>query len=660
MCNKRRTFTNINMIKYTFFAFWGCLFILYTTGCASENSPMAKSEVILTEYPELAEKIVERNTESLLPYTNHEDQHISRLAWRAIAQSRSGDLNSFVDLVISKDSDEAWFALSMQPLEPEHLRLIMESFEAGELRSASVCRVFYRHGDMETLDLLMKHPVTVTTRESCALAVSGIINRVEISDEQKVSLFRMAFEAEELEVTRNLVYGFYRMSAGGPLFIPAVANEISRMWDQFGVGQHQEIDKYMVRILGQRTIAAIMNRMNDDELERNVQLSIELAKILAHSNIGTLNEEFLKRLMNHSNPHVRVQVLEAFNRHDELIPELLLKVEKEITGPTRNHELFVHSLALLKKNGVEITSYKRKLDFTRTQNPYLLDRILPLYKELYSEDEYYQLLLDGIEKGEISGMHSMRALGDFWRESRDAIRNAQIRRLIYNELDRGERSVVAGMQQILMDDDLIFDDEYNRLREAYTRFIERGERDNFRMMEQILEGRFPDLFVKSEAIESKPFLAPNWQRLYDLGTVPYWVLETEKGTIEVRLNPLSAPFTVSSIDSLTRAGVYDGVLFHRVVKNFVIQGGDFDRWDGFGGPGYRIPTEPSFDTFERSAAGIASSGTDTEGSQFFFMHEWAPHLDGSYTNFGSVVRGMDVVDRIQIGDRIKRARISIR
>ncbi|NBC05449.1 MAG: peptidylprolyl isomerase [Bacteroidetes bacterium] len=142
-----------------------------------------------------------------------------------------------------------------------------------------------------------------------------------------------------------------------------------------------------------------------------------------------------------------------------------------------------------------------------------------------------------------------------------------------------------------------------------------------------------------------------------MGTNPFWVLETEKGTIEIQLDPLAAPFTVSSIDSLTRAGAYDDVSFHRVVRNFVIQGGDIDRKDGYGGPDYRIPTEPSFKSFERGMVGIASAGTDTEGSQFFVMLNWSPHLDGNYTIFGKVTKGMDVADQIQIGDRVIEAGI---
>lgn len=176
---------------------------------------------------------------------------------------------------------------------------------------------------------------------------------------------------------------------------------------------------------------------------------------------------------------------------------------------------------------------------------------------------------------------------------------------------------------------------------------------------QALETRFPDQDVEFTDPDEQAFKIPNWDRLKAIGTRPYWHLETEKGEIVIRLDPLSAPFTVSSVDSLTRAGAYDNVAFHRVVHNFVIQGGDVGRGDGFGGPEYTIPTEPSLSSFERGAVGIASSGTDTEGSQYFVMHQWAPHLDANYTLFGTVVRGMDTVDRIQMGDIVKKASISI-
>ena len=128
-------------------------------------------------------------------------------------------------------------------------------------------------------------------------------------------------------------------------------------------------------------------------------------------------------------------------------------------------------------------------------------------------------------------------------------------------------------------------------------------------------------------------------------------VHTTKGNFVVELYPDDAPFTVLSFLKLVKKKFYDGLTFHRVVPNFVIQGGD-PRGDGWGGAGYAIRSEFSLRNFERGSCGLASAGKDTEGSQFFVTHQATPHLDGRYTVFGGVVSGMDVVDRIQPGDII--------
>ncbi|OAN63487.1 hypothetical protein A8B79_15455 [Balneola sp. EhC07] len=140
-----------------------------------------------------------------------------------------------------------------------------------------------------------------------------------------------------------------------------------------------------------------------------------------------------------------------------------------------------------------------------------------------------------------------------------------------------------------------------------------------------------------------------------MGPNPVWVLETRKGDIEITVDVLTAPATISGMDSLITNGHYNGVAFHRVVPNFVIQGGDVETGLGFGGPDYTVPTEASAAHYFRGKAGIASSGPDTEGSQYFFMHVWAPHLNGRYTIFGEVTDGMSVVDRITQGDVVQRS-----
>jgi cyclophilin family peptidyl-prolyl cis-trans isomerase len=126
---------------------------------------------------------------------------------------------------------------------------------------------------------------------------------------------------------------------------------------------------------------------------------------------------------------------------------------------------------------------------------------------------------------------------------------------------------------------------------------------------------------------------------------------TNKGLIKLQLLKEDAPFTVLSFVKLVRKGFYKGLTFHRVIPNFVVQGGD-PRGDGWGGPGYAIRSEFSLVNFERGMVGIASAGKDTEGCQFFITHSPAPHLDGRYTIFAKVVEGQDVVDRIQAGDTI--------
>jgi cyclophilin family peptidyl-prolyl cis-trans isomerase/HEAT repeat protein len=133
-------------------------------------------------------------------------------------------------------------------------------------------------------------------------------------------------------------------------------------------------------------------------------------------------------------------------------------------------------------------------------------------------------------------------------------------------------------------------------------------------------------------------------------------IHTTKGRIRIELFTQDAPITVDSFVTLARKGFFNGVTFHRVVPNFVIQGGD-SRGDGEGGPGYQIRCEINTRPYVRGAVGMALSGKDTGGSQFFITHSPQPHLDGGYTVFGQVISGMEVVDRISRGDLIRRVEI---
>ena len=135
------------------------------------------------------------------------------------------------------------------------------------------------------------------------------------------------------------------------------------------------------------------------------------------------------------------------------------------------------------------------------------------------------------------------------------------------------------------------------------------------------------------------------------------VVSTSKGPFTIELLPDEAPLNVDNFVQLAKRGYFNGIAFHRVVPNFVVQGGD-PRGDGNGGPGYQIRCEINEVPYDRGAVGMALSGKDTGGSQWFVTHAPQPHLDGGYTVFGRVVQGMDVVDQIVRGDKIRSVKVS--
>ena len=131
-------------------------------------------------------------------------------------------------------------------------------------------------------------------------------------------------------------------------------------------------------------------------------------------------------------------------------------------------------------------------------------------------------------------------------------------------------------------------------------------------------------------------------------------MQTNRGAIELELYADRAPVTVASFVNLINRGFYNGVTFHRVIANFMIQGGD-PTGTGRGGPGYRFEDEFRSD-LRHDGPGVlsmANAGPGTNGSQFFITHVATPHLDGNHTVFGRVLAGQDVVDSIAQGDRIE-------
>jgi len=185
--------------------------------------------------------------------------------------------------------------------------------------------------------------------------------------------------------------------------------------------------------------------------------------------------------------------------------------------------------------------------------------------------------------------------------------------------------------------------------------LEMAKADRNRLVTAMVVKQARQLGLEGTVNSGDPRHGRKWYRdLVGWETEQRWLdVVTVRGTFRIKLELEEAPITSREIWDLADGGYYDGLTFHRVVPNFVVQGGD-PRGDGWGGPGFVIPDEPSLRPFDSWRVGIATSGPQTGGCQFFFMLLPSDRLTGHYTNFGEVVAGREILTRLQVGDRIVR------
>jgi cyclophilin family peptidyl-prolyl cis-trans isomerase len=176
-----------------------------------------------------------------------------------------------------------------------------------------------------------------------------------------------------------------------------------------------------------------------------------------------------------------------------------------------------------------------------------------------------------------------------------------------------------------------------------------------RAMDALVEGFAPpeaSALRLPEARRLVSIYAPEGRALFS----PHVLISTRYGTIAIALDLVDAPLTSMSFVRLAQAGFFNGLTFHRVVPGFLVQAGD-PRGDGYGGSGVTIRCEYNPRPYGRGAVGMALSGKDTGGSQFFIALEPQPQREGAYTQFGQVLSGMEVVDRLRPGDVIERVEV---
>ena len=652
MCNKRRYFIKTKIRCSVFF-----LAFLLPVVITEVLSAQIGNVLVDTE-DQLNMAVIERNFDELWSLRNHKNRVISYRASMALIHADPVATEWLFQQVIQSKSMRDWILLSHSDLNSVQLGELSRLSSEKKISQELACEVFYRQGEEESLAFILNDNRNSLLNDRCAMAIGGLLSRVQASGQEIQTLLDLYERSDNEIVKRNLLYGFFRSELNRPQPGDDIHTRMSDLFiNRTKTNPISLIDEYFVRALGAVGVKIAIEGRSNEDLINNLQFAVELARGTA---LARSQEEllfFTETLIQHPNKHVKIELMESLKISEHLSAEFLSTLSNHLNVETDNPEILLSYLHLLNHLGVDISGEGQSLKIISNENPYLLNEVYPLMRFIMDQSEFMDLLLGDLNEEGIRSYRAAEALGSLLDSGNlnDESRNI-IKQEVLNQISKQNRSVLSSAVQIFTKTKLN-EEEKVSLIELYKSEYKTPDSgfaaELYMLLSEVATQHYSEL---PEPVK-KPFRKPDMNLLSGLGDQPVWILETNRGEIRIRLFKDEAPFTVSSIEHLTRNGFYNDVAFHRVVRNFVIQGGDFDRRDGFGGPPYRIPTEPSIETFSRGKVGIASSGPDTEGSQFFITHTWTPHLDGLYTIFGEVIKGMKIVDQIQIGDQVLNTRV---
>jgi len=644
----------------------------------------------ISAYDSLYQAVYSGNAQKIWPYTKNNLPAIRKQAWSALARTPVSDSYDLEERVEAAGLPQAWFALSMHNLKTDQLRILENRWIHNPDQRAGISRVMGKQGDRRTLQFLLDHLGELQGKDpefETALAISRLMMHHEPSLSNQLKIIRAAFQTVNPDITRAYLYGAYRKNEN--IFTSDVKADLFRLWQFYGIGRAPEIDQYLIKILGKEVPDVIFRLYSNLSLDSlNVQEGIELAHLLPKKEIDSSAVKVSKALLLHKNPHVVMQTLQNIRKASGKRDSLYAFITDSLLNNNSPDPVWLESLLTINGNqNLPDSTQIQRMDSMARENPYELPRVLDIYRKSLDADVYLDTLRSVIRKDSLlKAEFAVNALRDYW-ESLESSKKTQakirkVRSMAISALMKKDRGVAVAVKPLLEDPTLFHADDYSLIEHSLDNFKLPWDIEVYQNYGHLFKNRFSrpsqsfidslagqdyaplnkslsEMGWKVEVPESSThdFRKPDWNRLNTLGAHPTWVLEMKSDTIKIKLNTFQAPATVSAIDSLTGAGAYDGVPFHRIVPNFVIQGGDIERGDGYGGPHFIIPTEATELPFKRGAVGIASAGKDTEGSQFFIMNQWKPHLNGHYTLFGHVTDGMEAVDRIVVGEKVLHAYI---
>lgn len=656
-----------------------CLLVALTAASCKEKS--AYSKLLVEDYPDLYTHVFNRQADSILTYTDHPKEHIREQAWKALISTPFTVTDEFVQKVSTANTTAAWMALSSKDINEQQIEKLQELWERQASNRPGLSLVLGQKGNQGSLDFLLRNFENIIGSEyeyEAALAMGRLMMDYEVSELSLNSLVRYAAVREDPQLFRAYFYGLFRSGQG---LEPSELQDT--LWDTYEWKQDPEIRQYALSILFNSDAQKTLERLALDGISSmNVQVAVELSRRSSELAWSEKLAAVYEALLTHPNPVVNEVTLQVLaSKEDKPVGFDSKILEHVVQLETKEKTIRLSGLMALQN----AAPYMGMVNEIASGDPYLLNKKLAVFRKVLNADEYLaelKTLSSSEERMEV--LFAAQSLQAWWEgldmDVRNSLATDQVKALVYDFLSQQDRSVTYVTLNFMQESELFNSADYEKISAHFSMYQLPEDIEVFQALGSFLKSEFEeqasawiaDLAAQGNAalntslrqqgwdvpemsIEPQTFRSPDWERLAVLGYEPVWVLETEKGNIKITMDVLSAPATISGIDSLSRNGAYNEIAFHRVVPNFVIQGGDVETGDGFGGPDYVVPTEASDKEYSRGRVGIASAGTDTEGSQYFVMLDWAPHLNGRYTVIGEVEEGMNVVDRILVGDRVIKA-----
>ena len=685
ICNTHRK--NSTYIAHIF-----VVLAIFLTGCAlPKATPFEYSD----DFVSVQEAVLKRDGLALLALTNSTDSLAASAAWRALASTPSAPTDSVLAQAMLSSNELGWFALSTRELSSDQLR-ILESIAAGSNYPPALIRTLGLQGDVQTASLLDVWASSIEPGSSAepvfALAMSMIQVRRIMETPNIHNLVKRALHTPNAEAARNWLYAIYRSPA--LVLDSAAAASTVALLDTWQTTGDTTVRRYLARALAKSGRTEALDLYDPSAIPGlDVNSAVDLVRILPYFK-DNLPQEHIAKLFDHENPVVLTALLDlladtGYTSYVGLDTHVEEIIESRKTSDPR---LFIkaNTTRLRMPGGETYTADRNALMDLANRHPYFASDALSILimdrntNDVLADIQPFANSDDHLKR--MAAASAIRIHAASLANTSSALTDRQLMSdRMWTMLENPNRGVLSTLYPMLRNDTYRSEGDNDRM---ITMLKSYRLPEDVEVYQIVLPSLLSEMGVEAQhyadsiagygvpalnrilvdhvsdsvkaTIENAPsstiMQGPDWAMLKKLGLNPQLQLETEIGLIVIDLDPLRAPATVSALVRLAEAGSYNGVAFHRVVPNFVIQGGDIESGDGYGGPDFTIPNEPSEQSFTQGAAGIASAGKDTEGSQYFMMMDWAPHLDGGYTIFGRVVQGQDVIDRIRVGDKVIRAR----